>query len=81
MHIRLLFFGPLAEAAGKAELSLELPLGATVTDAVQLLCEREPKIRPKIQVVATAVNERYVGREHRMADGDRLALIPPVSGG
>jgi MoaE-MoaD fusion protein len=28
-----------------------------------------------------AVNKAYVSREHRLADGDEVALIPPVSGG
>ena len=28
-----------------------------------------------------AVNKRYVDRDHELADGDEVALIPPVSGG
>jgi molybdopterin synthase catalytic subunit/molybdopterin converting factor small subunit len=28
-----------------------------------------------------AVNKAYVGREHELADGDEVAVIPPVSGG
>jgi MoaE-MoaD fusion protein len=28
-----------------------------------------------------AVNKAYAGREHELADGDEVALIPPVSGG
>jgi molybdopterin synthase catalytic subunit len=28
-----------------------------------------------------AVNKAYVARDHRLADGDEVALIPPVSGG
>ncbi|HEX6491650.1 MAG TPA: molybdenum cofactor biosynthesis protein MoaE [Gaiellaceae bacterium] len=28
-----------------------------------------------------AVNRAYAGREHELADGDEVALIPPVSGG
>jgi len=31
--------------------------------------------------LATAVAMAYVRGEHRLRDGDELALIPPVSGG
>jgi len=31
--------------------------------------------------VVTAVNREYVRGEHRLREGDEVALIPPVSGG
>lgn len=31
--------------------------------------------------IAVAVNREYVDRSHPLADGDELALLPPVSGG
>ena len=31
--------------------------------------------------IAVAVNRDYVDRSHQLADGDELALLPPVSGG
>jgi molybdopterin synthase catalytic subunit len=72
----------LKEQAGMDRLQVELPPGATVADAVAeagsaagivQLVERMP--------LAHAVNREYVKPEAALADGDELALIPPVSGG
>lgn len=32
-------------------------------------------------LVRVAVNQEYVGPEHPVADGDEVALFPPVTGG
>lgn len=33
------------------------------------------------KVVRVAVNEQYVGPDHPLAEGDEVALFPPVTGG
>ncbi|MCX5663006.1 MAG: MoaD/ThiS family protein [Planctomycetota bacterium] len=81
MTIRVLLFAVLAQKIGAAELSLPLPAGATVGDALAELARLHPAIAEMRGRVATAVGLEYVRAGHPLADGDELALIPPVSGG
>ena len=72
MTVRL--FAGLRELAGRS--SLELEDVTSVTDVwPQLGLGDEPG------GLLYAVNREYVSREHELADGDEVALIPPVSGG
>ena len=34
-----------------------------------------------LSVVKVAVNQDYVGRDHKLRDGDEVAIFPPVTGG
>lgn len=80
MRVRVLFFASYAEAFGRAEQALELPPGASVADAVAALrCEPAASRVPPSPLVA--VNQRYARPDTRLAEGDEVALIPPVAGG
>lgn len=69
-------FAMLRERAGAREVTLELPDGARVSDA---LAELGP-IAEGLPLVM-AVNREYADENQRLDPGDELALIPPVSGG
>ena len=79
--IRALFFARLAEIAGARELSLEVPAGSSVGDAITILVTRFPALAASKDSLAPAVNQSYARRSDALSDGDVLALIPPVSGG
>ena len=81
MTVTVKLFAILRDRAGTAELSLALPDGATVARAGELLGERLPAVRDFLPRVAYAVNRSYAKPDARLADGDELAVIPPVSGG
>ncbi len=81
MRCEVLLFANLAEAVGKNRLSLELNGGATVSDALDALADDHPVIGEARTTLAVAVNEQYAANTAELADGDTLALIPPVSGG
>lgn len=77
----ILLFAHAADAVGKRELSIELPDGATVDDAMAKLCEQYPSINAMRSSLAIAVNARYAKSSDIIPDGATIAVIPPVSGG
>jgi MoaE-MoaD fusion protein len=76
VHIRVRLFAGLREHAGTGERALELPEGARAADVWPALAlgEEPPGL-------VYAVNRAYVERGQPLADGDEVALVPPVSGG
>jgi len=78
MVVRIRLFAQLRERAGAGELSLELPDGALVRDA--LAADPVAALADGLPLVM-AVNREYAAADAPLAPGDELALIPPVSGG
>ena len=76
MEITVRLFAMLRERAGAREVTLELPDGARVADAIGALGE----IAAGLPLVM-AVNREYAPADQVLDPGDELALIPPVSGG
>jgi molybdopterin synthase catalytic subunit len=80
MNVRVRLFASAREAAGVGHLLLELPDGATVREAIGRITKLHPLVG-EIRQLVIAKNRDYVGLDEPLADGDELALIPPVSGG
>jgi MoaE-MoaD fusion protein len=82
MRVSVLLFAILRERAGRGELELELPDGATVEQAIDAL-RGEPGLAEPLgrMRVAMAVNREYAAPDTTLSSGDELALVPPVSGG
>jgi molybdopterin synthase catalytic subunit len=76
MRIRVLAFAVLREHLGFAERTMEVAEGATVA-----LAARQAFGAPAPKGVSFAVNQTWVRDDHALAEGDELALLPPVSGG
>jgi molybdopterin converting factor subunit 1 len=76
MRVQIRLFASLRERAGAPELTLELPDGALVSDALSELRWLTGDLR-----VVLAVNREYASDTTGLRPGDELALIPPVSGG
>ena len=69
-------FAMLRERAGASEVTLDLPEGARVRDAIDSLAG----VAAGVPVVM-AVNREYADENVVLAADDELALVPPVSGG
>ena len=69
-------FAVLRERAGASEVTLELPEGARVRDALDSLAD----VTGGVPVVM-AVNREYADADDPLSADDELALVPPVSGG
>ena len=80
MRVLVRLFASYREAAGVGRIDLELPPGAKVKDAIAAVVKEHPLIAEGRQVVI-ARNRDYVTPDEPLADGDEVALIPPVSGG
>jgi molybdopterin synthase catalytic subunit len=80
VHVNVRLFASYREAAGVGHLQLELAPGSTVKDAIAEIAKRHPLITEGRRVVI-AKNRDFVTADEPLADGDEVALIPPVSGG
>lgn len=80
IRVRTLFFGVYGELAGGRERASELSAGSRVGDLVETL-RSEAGHHWLPERVVVAVNQRYADPATALADGDEVALIPPVAGG
>jgi molybdopterin synthase catalytic subunit len=76
MEVTVRLFAMLRERAGTAEMTLDLPEGARVRDALAELGGLADGVP-----LVMAVNREYAPEDRPLDAGDELALIPPVSGG
>jgi molybdopterin converting factor subunit 1 len=81
VRVDVLLFATLKDRVGQNRLSLELPEAATVADAKAALSRDFPAAARSIQSAIAAINEEFSPHDSALADGDTLALFPPVSGG
>jgi molybdopterin synthase catalytic subunit len=74
MVVSVRLFAGLRERAGSAHVDVELPDEATVADLLAAM-----DLAPRSCVAA--INREYAEPGARIAPGDEVALVPPVSGG
>jgi MoaE-MoaD fusion protein len=76
VKVAVKLFAAVREQAGGRERQLELADGSSVEDVWPALGLGEEPAG-----IVYAVNRSYVSRDAPLADGDEVAVIPPVSGG
>lgn len=81
IRVKVLFFGRLRELTGLAEEAGELPEGATLAQVFERYAERYPKLAGFRNSMVVSRNQEFAAWDTRVAAGDEIAFLPPVSGG
>jgi molybdopterin converting factor subunit 1 len=81
MKVDVLYFAVLRERIQLDHETVELPAGATVGEARTAIATRHPSVARLLPGVQFAVNRVVAADAQPLADGDELALLPPVAGG
>ncbi|MEO7665014.1 MAG: molybdenum cofactor biosynthesis protein MoaE [Candidatus Limnocylindrales bacterium] len=81
IRVRVRLFAIQREIAGTRDALVELDAPAAVDDAWAALVGQFPLLAPGRSSVRFAVNGVYADPVTPLADGDEVAMIPPVSGG
>ena len=76
---RLIYFSIVREKLGKSEENIEFT--GRVRELREELKKRYPQIAELMDRIRFAVNEEYVDDDYELKGDERVALIPPVSGG
>jgi len=79
--VRIRLFAVQRELAGTRHVAVELADGADVEAAWEALVTRHPVLAPGRASLRFARNGDYADPTTILADGDEVAMIPPVSGG
>ena len=79
--MKVLFFGQLRDIVGRAEDALEVNEGATTGSIFDHYASRFPGIAGLAASIVVARNHSFAAQPEPVAEGDEIALLPPVSGG
>ena len=81
MRVTVRLFARLRDIAGAAELRRDVAAEATIRSVWNALVIDFPEFAGYERSISSAVNADYARMDQRIADGDEVAFLPPVSGG
>ncbi|MEY4691448.1 MAG: hypothetical protein RIT19_1773 [Verrucomicrobiota bacterium] len=81
MTIPVTFWSYFADLAGRAEMKVELPDGATVGQLLEAVYRDHPVLADLRRSTLIAVGVEYQDASHVLNGGDQVSLFPPVQGG
>lgn len=82
MTITILYFAAVRDLVGIPEETVELSSDVSTIGALGSFLERRHSaLAGRLKAVRFARNEAFSTRDEELADGDVVALIPPVAGG
>jgi molybdopterin synthase catalytic subunit len=81
VKITVQFFSFLRQWVGQDELTLNLPDGAMVADALGQLHLQFPQLKETEKTILLAIGTEFATKSDQLHDGDVLSLMPPLQGG
>ena len=81
MNVQVLYFAVVRERLSLDEEYICLPEDAPVSELLKNLELRHPAIGSLLPKLNVAVNQTVVSHAYKLAEGDEVALLPPVAGG
>jgi len=81
VQLSVLLLGPARMDIGADRVTLALSSPATIGDVRRELATMEPRLAGLLPKCRVAVNRRFADDAQVVANGDEIAVIPPVSGG
>ncbi len=81
LKVSVLYFGLVRERLGLDRETVEIDEGTSVGRLMRELAERHGLDDLGAGSLRVAVNLEYAEPSKRLADGDEIAVLPPVAGG
>ena len=81
MRAQVLFFGMLRDIVGMSREEAELPEGADLSSVFAAYAARFPRLGELARSIVMARNQEFADPATKLAEGDEVAFLPPVSGG
>jgi molybdopterin converting factor small subunit len=81
MHIHVRLSAGLAYATGQTRLTLALPTGATVAEAVTAIITQHPTLAGRLQRALPMLAGQHVEPSTPLVEGTELLLLLPAAGG
>ena len=79
MNVTVKLFAAARELAGRGEIELDLPSGATVGALRQALCAASPQLTPLAERSLIAVNEEYRADSAQVSGASSTVVSPSAS--
>jgi MoaE-MoaD fusion protein len=81
VRVRVRLGAGLSRIAGRPQLQVELPEGATVADVLRRVGETHPDVADGLGSALTVVNGSQADDARTLADGEEVSVLLPVAGG
>jgi molybdopterin synthase sulfur carrier subunit len=80
LRVTVLYFAAVRDLAGIDQETIETD-ARTIADLRRALETKHASLSGRLSAVRLARNERFADEGESIAEGDTIALIPPVAGG